>query len=1215
MSHSPAKLCFLVVAGLLGLFTSAPVFATESAIVTGKIIKSHGPQEGPALLMPTGVCVDSDGTIIIADGANDRIVLLASDGMQTEIRQVGDARLSRPLNVKLDSTSRMWIADAGRGRVLVRDKAGALEQTIQLPTLEGGHDPEPTDIVPIGDGSRAWIVDGHNHRLLLWDPAATPVFTAVGKQGATLGSLDYPYFATGDPTGRLLVSDSLNGRIVVLNENGKIASHIGRYGANAGELYRPKGVASDAKGNVWVADGMMGVVQAFTSTGRLLGVLRDATGKTMKFDYPAGLAFGPQGDLYVVELSAHRVQQVELTIEPRQQVIPGPSREQITGGHSLSCTICHIEWLPAFASGEGTELMDLPESSPEDPIASRSITCLSCHDGTVMDSRRKVWVEHGHLVGITPPESMKVPDYLPLIDGKLACRTCHSAHAGGQQSQSLAQAVFVRVEDGTGSLCASCHTDKKMGPAAGAHPVGGMPWTIPDELVTAGAKVGPNPRELTCYVCHEPHGSKEHHLLVMGTESSQLCLTCHTKLRPGMWRPDLPRDHPQNPPLQNDAQRQAIKDMGTHVGEDDTLICLSCHKVHHGLSGRYLLADTLKESQLCLRCHPERMDMVNTSHDLRHSAPECRNRRGQTPEESGPCGACHSFHQFSRMPDPLPRDPTGLCVSCHQDDQCASHQAVTGPTHPYKVKPERLPADLSLHIFPTPDDETTRTIACLTCHDPHDAKHKYFLRDSTPELCAQCHADTVAKLAGSHDLSGRTDLMNGIGQTPADAGKCGFCHSMHKSNGPKLWIGTTTAPADADGTCTACHNPEGLAAKKPATKYHHPTGPKTAKAAAALETDLPLFRQPGDEEGDPYVSCGSCHDPHGDGKVTPALLRGGPPTSDLCTNCHKENAKLAGGWHDVQAHPDKWPESSREEKDRCLSCHQPHSNDPERGLWTVKPRAQYAVEDGVCLGCHQHIEWGGHGTQPAQPASTQPALQSPATVHEPHGLPLVPTSPGKTSGAVGCKTCHNPHGPPDGSPHLLRAGQEVDPAAMCLTCHQGLKHIGMSLHGGERMKEFAGETGRSTRMAQCGLCHSLHPSGDGGAGPFVRARGDVQRCTQCHSREGGAVAVHMPQHLPGLQNVQEPGQPGYLPLVNEAGEVGASGNITCVTCHMPHGRPPSDEFPELDPQKITAEQMRAMMPMVAPYQIPNLCTSCHGFDGLVRFLYWHKPEKRGGTSG
>ncbi|UCD29856.1 MAG: hypothetical protein JSV03_05085, partial [Planctomycetota bacterium] len=300
------------------------------------------------------------------------------------------------------------------------------------------------------------------------------------------------------------------------------------------------------------------------------------------------------------------------------------------------CAVCHLQWVDAFDRPQTILLIDPPPEAAE----AQDDTCLGCHDGSVGDSRRRIWLEHGHKTGVEPPETMKVPDILPLEEGKIVCRTCHTAHSGAGP-ETLATSMFIRVRNDTSQLCELCHPEYTKGPELGTHPVGGMPWPVPEQIVSAGARIGPDQNRLICQTCHTPHGAREDHLLVMGTQSSQLCLTCHQKLRPGLWRPDLAREHPQNPPLSSDMQRQAIKDMGTKTGAGDTLICLSCHKLHHGLAGRDMLADTLEESRLCLRCHPDRSDIIGTAHDLRQSAPNTKNRLGQIPQRSGPCGACH----------------------------------------------------------------------------------------------------------------------------------------------------------------------------------------------------------------------------------------------------------------------------------------------------------------------------------------------------------------------------------------------------------------------------------------------------------------------------------------------------------------------------------------------------------------------------------------------
>ncbi len=1196
------------------LVSVAPAFATDTINFTGTVVRDYQDAGETALSMPTSVAVSATGAVVVADGVNDRLVEFAADGKRIrDIRRVGEEALSHPLSVVFERTD-LWIVDSGHHRILVRDAQGNLGKIISYAGPQAGRTADPTSVAPLPNGTMAWMADNDHHRLVQWDAAQPTASVAVGKHGTALGQFNYPFMLAADDKGHIYVSDSLNGRVQVMNGDGKFVGIIGRYGLEPGELYRPKGVAVDQQRRVWVADGVVGVIQVFETSGKFLGVLRDAAVQPIKFDAPTGITFGSDGDLYVVELKANRVRRLHIDAAPGEKTLPGRSRERVTGGagQSPACTICHLEWMPALAARDASPMMVLPPAHADEPIVSRGWMCLSCHDGSVVDSRRRVWVEHGHQTGVTPPPDIKVPDYLPLVDGKIMCRTCHSAHAGGQRNQSLADAIFVRVENGSGELCIACHANKALGPAAGAHPIGGMPWAVPDKLVEAGAKVGPNPRELTCYVCHTPHGSERNDLLVMGTESSQLCLTCHQKLRPGLWRPDE-HEHPQNPPLQNAGQKEAIAALGTKLGDNDTLICLSCHKVHHGVSQRYLLADTLQGSQLCLRCHPERSGMVNSSHDLRVSSPECRNRIGQTAQESGPCGACHTFHRFARMPDPQPRDPSGLCVTCHQEGQCASKVDLDAPSHPFQVDEERLPKDLKLQTF-APSKEGQKTLACLTCHNPHETGNAHFLAMPQAQLCSQCHQEQASDLVGAHDLTSRTDITNAKGRTPADTGNCGFCHAMHEAKGPSLWGATSEAPATPDAMCTSCHRADGIASEHPESKVHHPTGPETAEKAAKLTTDLPLYKTPGHPNEGAYVACGSCHNPHGNSQKSPSLVRDGPPSSDLCIRCHTETGTMIGGLHDIQASPTKWPALAQEEPDRCLSCHQPHSNDTQRGLWTVPPNQQYAESDAVCLGCHKVMTWAGHGTKPGSGTATQPASASLALTTDTHGLPLLPTSPGKREGDIGCKTCHDPHAAPGGTPHLLRAGKAQDPGAMCMACHADVKNIGLSLHGHEQMKEFAAgkpQTAR-TQMVSCGLCHAVHAEGSTQPveGTFALLPPDVKRCVACHSEGGGATLVKVIDHFGPIQNVTEPGTPGYLPLVNDAGQMGAAGRIACVTCHAPHGREASPAMPAIDPAQITDQELRAMMPMVKPYAPPNLCTSCHGFDGMMRYLYWHNPEKR-----
>jgi predicted CXXCH cytochrome family protein len=715
------------------------------------------------------------------------------------------------------------------------------------------------------------------------------------------------------------------------------------------------------------------------------------------------------------------------------------------------CAVCHLSWVDSFNRPDRTPLIDKPTG----PNLVDEQACLGCHDGSVADSRRLVWLEHGHQTGIKPSADMQVPTELPLEEGEITCRTCHTAHAGTGR-QTLAEAVFLRMPNDASQLCQACHIDHVKGPELGTHPVGGMPWPVPDELIAAGAKVGPHQQRLICQTCHLAHGSHEDHLLVMGTETGELCQTCHHKLRPGLWQHDAAREHPQNPPLSTDTQRMAIQKMGTKVGPGETLICLSCHKLHHGLSGRRMLADTLADSQICVNCHPDRATMFETDHDLRHSAPNERNRLGQTPEVSGPCGACHSFHQYARQPDPRPLDQTGLCTTCHQQGQCAEKATGMPFSHPAKIDAETATGISTVPLFDVAADSTKRSLGCLSCHDPHETRHGFFLRASSDTLCGECHTDKLNALSGPHDFTKRPDLKNARGFTAEQSGKCGFCHGIHDAPQPALWRATAETPKTLDDRCVTCHVAGGKTGTERASELRHPSGPLTRGKVGRTDGQMPLFDELGEEAKGGFVACASCHDLHA-GDVGPDhLLRQVDGEGTVCLDCHRETYAIGTTMHSEKVLSEHFDETRL-----CSPCHAAHARPgmPAEGMWAgpVGPRDHYD---------------------------------------------------------------------------------------------------------------------------------------------------DVRRCTGCHA-EGGAGRAITPIDHPEV-SYHEPSDSairGFLPLVYEKEETENAGRIGCITCHLPHGSvgaSPGD----------TERQIRSRKPMIRPYVAPNLCTSCHGFEGLLRFLYFHHPAKR-----
>jgi predicted CXXCH cytochrome family protein len=455
----------------------------------------------------------------------------------------------------------------------------------------------------------------------------------------------------------------------------------------------------------------------------------------------------------------------------------------------------------------------------------------------------------------------------------------------------------------------------------------------------------------------------------MGVESNQLCLTCHEQMRPGMFRDGAHAEHPFDARL-NAEQLAAVHALDTRVGPDNQLVCLSCHKLHHGKGGRFLLADELSDGQMCLRCHEARREMLGSPHDLRTNFPTERNRLGMTAADGGACSSCHLFHRFARETAPGPGDAAGHCLSCHREGACAENKRLGSLNHP------------SIH--------------CTDCHDPHQMKFGSFLRERPDDLCARCHTDKMQMLGGPHDSTGHSaawcDLSDRAGE------RCLTCHRPHGDEISGLLRVSPGAHSGADGACLACHSD--VAPGGPLALLH-PQG----ATALATASGLPLTNHP---DGTQSIGCAACHDPHGGASPTGALLRTNSSAGgvELCVRCHSDMTQIVLTAHNPEAMRTHGIGSAA-----CGPCHQVHGDAQSVSQKLLWPHALLAADenggDEYCVGCHRT---GGSAHPPA--IATHPDV--PMFNVNPDGAATLPLFDAKgkpaANGKLGCRTCHLPHG-------------------------------------------------------------------------------------------------------------------------------------------------------------------------------------------------------------
>jgi hypothetical protein len=221
----PAFACLFLPKGI-AFDSSGGLYIADSGnnrvrLITGGIISTiagaafqgdagdGGPSAAAALDVPTGVMVDSSGTLYIADASNERIravsggVISAFAGTSTE-GYSGDggpataAQMAMPLSVREDVFGRFLIADTNNQ--VIRQVVSGTITSVAGTDLEGpalGNSPAaavfdtPTDTVPVITGF--YVTDTNNQRIRRVDYSAldfgnVPVGSTSGAKPITLGN-------------------------------------------------------------------------------------------------------------------------------------------------------------------------------------------------------------------------------------------------------------------------------------------------------------------------------------------------------------------------------------------------------------------------------------------------------------------------------------------------------------------------------------------------------------------------------------------------------------------------------------------------------------------------------------------------------------------------------------------------------------------------------------------------------------------------------------------------------------------------------------------------------------------------------------------------------------------------------------------------------------------------------------------------------------------
>lgn len=321
-------------------------------VPTGKGDK--GAATSAELYFPQALAISSQGTVYIADTADNRVRAVTSDGKINTVAGTGTAgttgnqgsalaaNINRPAGLALDSNGNLYLTDGALVRQV--SAAGTIATFATMPQA-GSLAVDAQNNVYVGQSALVSQVSAGKQAITT--VAGTGIAGYSGDNGpAFAAQVGNVAGLAVDSGGNLYIADQGNGRIRKVAATGLITTIAGGgtskadgVNATAAVLNAPAAVAVDSTGNVYIAEyganrirvvGLDGNIHTIAGNG-LQGFSGDgALATSASFNGPTDIKLDAQGNLYIVDSLNSSIR--KLTPLP---TLPTPAINAITNAGSL----------------------------------------------------------------------------------------------------------------------------------------------------------------------------------------------------------------------------------------------------------------------------------------------------------------------------------------------------------------------------------------------------------------------------------------------------------------------------------------------------------------------------------------------------------------------------------------------------------------------------------------------------------------------------------------------------------------------------------------------------------------------------------------------------------------------------------------------------------------------------------------------------------------
>jgi len=330
-------------------FTTPATLSSVSGTVTtfagsGAAGAANGLGTAAQFNNPSGMAIDAQGNVYIADTFNNQIRKMTPDGTVTTVAGNGtpgyvdsvdgDPEFYAPQGLTIDASGNLFVADYGNN-VIRKISAGGVVSTfagngtagfvdgaaIKVATFNG-----PSGLAFDAKGN-LFVADKNNNMIRKISPAGGVSLVAgalsggytnltVDSASGSWGGFRKPSAIAVDSKGNLYITDQNNSAIRQITPAGVITTVAGGLNQEALIGY-PAGICIDANGNSFIADEAGRIIE-LTSDKRLYVLAgannaqgyADGSGAAAQFNTPIGICVDASGNIFVADFNNNRIRKV-----------------------------------------------------------------------------------------------------------------------------------------------------------------------------------------------------------------------------------------------------------------------------------------------------------------------------------------------------------------------------------------------------------------------------------------------------------------------------------------------------------------------------------------------------------------------------------------------------------------------------------------------------------------------------------------------------------------------------------------------------------------------------------------------------------------------------------------------------------------------------------------------------------------------------------------